>query len=190
MKKIIISLIMSLVVATVAAQTNQYPGSTGTIVKSGYTYKYRNPRISGIEVPVGVELYNAACTTYLDVKRAHKDGSKLSEGEALGYHKDSYYFSYSSKTYDQLRALVDGCFTSLQKNALKNSRMLVQARLDPMTGIVKDVYFGFRRDYPLVNIPVETFRSIELAIKQQLTITATAAGKKFIYLEFDWEQEF
>ncbi len=189
MKKTIISIILSLIVATVAAQTNQYPNTTGTITKSGYTYKYRNPRLSGIELPVGVEIYNAA-NTYLDVRWGHKDGSALTEGESLGYYQDSYYYSYSSKTHDQLRALVNGCFTSQQKGTLRNSKMLVQARLDPMTGTVKDVYFGFRRDYPLVNIPVETFRSIELALKQQLTITATAEGRKFNYMEISWEQEF
>ena len=190
MKKTIISIIISFAVVTVAAQTNQYPGATGTISRTGYSYKYRNGIIAGVEVANRIELYNAACTTYLDVKRAHKDGSKLSEGEALGYHKDSYYFGYSSMTYDQLRALVDGCFTPQQMNSLKSSTMIIDARLDPMTGKVVDVYFSFRRDYPLVNIPVETFRSIELAIKQQLTITATAAGKKFNYLEFMWQQKF
>ena len=189
MKKTIISIILSLIVATVAAQTNHYPGATGTISRSGYSYKYRNGIISGVEITNRVEIYNAA-NTYLDVKWGHKDGSALTEGESLGYYQDSYYFSYSSKTHDQLRALVDGCFTSQQKVFLRASTMIVQARLNPMTGRVVDVYFSFRRDYPLVNIPVETFRSIELALKQQLTITATAEGRKFNYFEYIWQQNF
>ncbi len=73
MKKTIISLILSLIVATVAAQTNQYPGTTGTITKSGYTYKYRNLKIHESEIPSILVLYNAA-NPYLDVNWRHRDG--------------------------------------------------------------------------------------------------------------------
>ena len=78
MKKIIISLIMSLVVATVEAQTNYYPNTTDTIAKSGYTYKYENA--PGFDEPgqsVSLQLYSAA-SIYLNVEWAYKDGTRMS----------------------------------------------------------------------------------------------------------------
>jgi len=192
MKKLILLITLLLtVVATTFAQINQYPNTSGTITKSGYTYKYRNGTISGIEQTRRIDLYNAS-STYLDMKWAHKDGTDLAQGEALGWYRDPYYFSYSSMTLEQLRSLVAGCFTSQQKATLKasESTMVVTVRLDPVTGRVADVYFSFRRSLPLSNVPVETFRSIELAIKQKLTITSTDAGRRFNYCEFIWQQVF
>jgi hypothetical protein len=189
MKKVVILFILSLVAVAAMAQTNQYPNPSGTITKSGYTYKYRNGIISGVEVATRIELYNAS-SKFLDVPWTYKNGAQKSEGEALGYYQESYYYNYRSQTYDQLRSIVAGLFTSQHKTMLKGSTMLVVALVDPSTGKVVDVYFSFRRSYPLMNIPVEIFRSIELAIKEKLTITATANGRKFNYLDFSWQQQF
>jgi hypothetical protein len=211
MKRIIILTILSLAVAMAAAQepksiapsalnedensvlpeeyVNHYVGDTGTITQSGYTYKYRNGIISGVEVKTRIELYNAD-NKFLDVPWNYKDGTPKNEGESLGYYQNSYYFSYSSLTYNQLRTLVAGQFTSQQKNSIQGNSMVVQALVDPDTGKVVDVYFSFRRAYRLVYIPVETFRNIELAIKEKLTITATDQGRKFNFIEFIWEQKF
>ncbi len=168
--------------------SNQYPYTTGTITKLGYTYKYRNYKFIDVEVPLVLELYNAA-NPYLDVEWKHKDGSALTPEEKLGKRND-VYFSHSSQTVDQTLAMVNGLFTSEQKTMLKGKLMMIFLRIDSSTGKIADVYFSFRRDYPFVNIPVETYRSIELALKQNFTFTTTAQGRKMNYLQLFWEQEF
>lgn len=191
MKKLIISFILSIMAVVAMAQTNYYPNASGVISKSGYTYKYRNGIIADVEAPSTIDLYNAS-TAYLDMKWQHKDGTPLTAREAQGAERDPYYFSYSSMNYDQLRSLVAGYFTSQQKATLgaKGNSMIITARINPDTGKVADVYFFWSRNELFMNIPVETFRSIELAIKQRLTITSTAAGRRFNYCEFIWEQKF
>ena len=190
MKKTIISIILSLIVATVAAQTNHYPGITGTISKSGYSYKYRNAKISGVEATSLLELYNAV-TSYLDVKWAYKDGSNMSIHKALGDDSSNNPdFSNSSQSIAQTLAMVDGCFTSQQKSTLRGKSMGISIRINPATGRIADVYFDFFRDSPFANIPVETYRSIELALKQSLTLTVTNEGRRLNYIELTWTQEF
>jgi hypothetical protein len=185
-KTIFISIIMALAFSMAMAQTtNQYPGETGTINKTGYTYKYRNYVMSGgQEIEEGIEIYNAD-NSYLDVEWGHKDGTKMSAGEALGDYGDDYYFSYSSMTTMDLKLFIElRHFTAQEVKNMRGSNMIVEIRVDPITGRVADVYFSFMRNSAFMNIPVETFRAIELDIKDQLTITSTTAGKKFNYCPF------
>ena len=180
---------MSLVVATVEAQTNYYPNTTGTISKSGYSYKYRNaPGFDGPETSVLLELYNAA-SAYINVEWAYKDGTRMSLAKALG-DDPTPDFSNTSQTIVQTRATVSGCFSSQQKNTLRGKKMVVTVRFNPAAGRIADVYFTFFRGEPFANIPVETYRNIELALKEKLTITATAEGRRLNYIEFVWDQEF
>jgi hypothetical protein len=186
MKKTIMSIIMSLVATIVVAQTSYYPGDTGTVTKSGYTYKYRP--ILGLAIG-SIELYNAS-NTYLDVEWAHRDGSHLSTAELSDLYDDSYYYSQSSMTNDQLLNLAMGYFTAQQKTTLKGSWIGIDVQVDTVTGKVTDVSFLGTRNSRFVTIPVETFRSIELAIKERLNITATAEGRKFNYVRFSGDLEF
>lgn len=180
---------MLLVAAMAIAQTNQYPGATGTISKSGYAYKYRNaPGFDGPGTSVLLELYNSA-STYLDVEWAYADGTGVPMAKLLG-EDSTPDFSSVSQTFNQTFAMVNGCFTSQQKSLLNGKRMIINVRFNPATGRVADVSFTFFRDEPFANIPVETYRSIELALKEELTITATAEGRRLNYIEFVWEQEF
>jgi hypothetical protein len=189
MKRIIISLILSLVVVAAMAQTNQYPGTTGTITKSGYTYKYRNDQIFvGEEYPDMLELYNTA-NRFVDVERGYKDGSKMSFEKFMG-EDDTPEFSSASQKYNQTLAMVDACFTSQQKAMLKGEKMSVWARFDTSTGKIAGVHFTFFRNGPFMKIPVETYRSIELALKQNLTITPTAEGRRLNYIQLYWSQQF
>lgn len=189
MKQIIITFILSLTTAVAVAQTNQYPNTTGTIAKSGYTYKYRSAKIPGLENTVSttdIELYNSDCK-YLDVEWRYKDGSMFQYPFGVDRPAD---YSSSSISRAQSIALVDGCFTTQQKAALRGKMMSVTARFDPSTGRITDVYFEFLRNDPFANIPVETYRSIELALKQRLTITVTSEGRRLNYIQMYWPQKF
>lgn len=188
MKKIIISITLSLISLATIAQTNQYPEADGIITRSGYAYKYRNAKIFGYDTPSRVELFNAS-NTYLNVTWGYKDGTDMPADKALG-RSDKLDFSSSSLTIAQTYAVVAGCFTNQQKSALIGKAMIIECRINPSTGKIEDVYFDFFRNYPFANIPVETYRSVELALKQNLTVTVTAEGQKLNYIQLYWSQKF
>jgi len=68
--------------------------------------------------------------------------------------------------------------------------MIITCRVDTSTGKVADVYFSFFRMQPFVYIPIETYRSVELALKQQMSYTMTTEGRRQNYLNIVWTQSF
>lgn len=86
--------------------------------------------------------------------------------------------------------MVDGLFTPQQRATLTEESMFIELKIYPDTGMIADVYFNFQRNGPFVNIPVETYRTVELALKQNLTFTVTAKGRTYNYLQLFWSQEF
>lgn len=188
-EKTIVSTALSLIVATVAAQTNQYPGATGTIAKSGYTYKYGYPKYAGgKDFTSRILLYNASAS-YLNVEYGNRNGTPLTEKEDL---RGSPYplLSGQSMTKNEMEATVYEKFASQQRTALKGKTIIIELIMDTSTGKVVDVYFNFSRRYPFMNIPVETYRAVELALKQKFTVILTAEGRKKNYLRLSWIQEF
>ncbi len=151
---------------------------------SDYIYKYRNRGVNSNRI----ELYNAV-TSYFDTEWGHKDGTPLTPEEAAGL-PFSYYYSYRSHTTNELRAIVEACFTSEQKAAIKGNSLVIDAPVNPSTGKIEDVYFRFDKNSSFMNIPIETFRSIELTLKQKVTVKATSEGKKMNYFPFLWRQDF
>jgi hypothetical protein len=183
MKKIIISLILSLTAIVAMAQTNYYPNTTGTITKSGYTYKYRNFKMaSGKELPDKLKLYNSD-VRFLDKEIVYKDGTLMPLRTPSPY-------SGESMTKEQVETMIIGKFTFAQKATLGGKFLWIEGLVDTSTGRVVDVYFTFGRNTPFVNIPVETYRSIELAIKQQFTVTVSAEGLRRNYIHFSWSPDF
>jgi hypothetical protein len=153
MKRIIISIALSLTAATVAAQTNYYPNTAGTITKSGYTYKYGNFKLgSGTELPNDLKLYNAD-VRFLNKEIVYKDGT-------LKPLRPPRPYSGQNMTNEQVENMIIGKFTSTQKATLVGGFLWIEGLIDTSTGRVVDVYFTFGRDTPFVNIPVETYRSI------------------------------
>jgi hypothetical protein len=175
--------------STVQEPTNYYPNTSGTITMSGYTYKYRNYKAGKVEVTGMIELYNSD-NSFLDVKWGYKDGTEATFEELMGQVLSSEYISDSSQTKAETLAMVKGCFSTYQKTLLRGKSMGITVRFDSSTGRIADVYFDFSRDDPFVNIPVETYRSVELALKQNLTVTMTAKGKRLMYKQTYWTQDF
>jgi len=189
MKKTIISIIVSLaVITTAAAQTNYYPKTEDTISKSGYAYGYRSEKTGGVVHKSRLEIFNMD-NRYLDVEWRRKDGSKPSYEDQFA--TDEFpHSSTSTMTGDQFSSLINNCLSAQQKALLKGSFIDVICRVDTSTGKVADVYFSFFRLQPARYIPVETYRSIELAIKQKLSFTMTAEGQRMNYMEILWKQMF
>lgn len=189
MKTTIISIIVSLVATVAVAQTNQYPNASGTITKSGYTYKYRYPKYAGgKDFTSRILLYNSL-VSYLDVEYGNRDGTPLTEREELRGSPTPLYSS-QNMTIDDLKAMVYGKFTFQQRATLRGKTIIVELRMDTSTGKVGDVYFNFSRNYPFMNIPVDTYRTVELTLKQNFAITVTAEGRKKNYIRLSWRQEF
>ncbi|MDR2893930.1 MAG: DUF5043 domain-containing protein [Alistipes sp.] len=189
MKNAIISIIVLLAATAAVAQTNYYPNTTGTIVKSEYTYNYRNPMwFGGVEEPTEILLYNAD-SRYLDTKFAYKDGSEMDVDTELGLDFTDVYTD-KSLTERQIADMINACFSSQQRVALRDKHMYYEVRIDTSTGKVADVYFRFDRSGPLMNIPVETYRSIELALKKNLSVTLTAEGRRRNYIQRFWQHKF
>jgi hypothetical protein len=187
-RKIVITVASFFVTLVTMTQTNYYPNTTGTITKSGYTYKYGHDQIVGNPMPDRIRLYNAA-NPFLNTEWGNKDGSPLTFAEAMGYDTKKA-FSTSSQTIAETLAMVDNLFTTQQKATLSGKSMFVSLRIDSSTGKVGDVYFSFFRDGPFTKIPVETYRSIELALKQNLSVTLTPDGRKLTYIQLFWSQKF
>jgi hypothetical protein len=182
MKKLIISLVLSLVAVAAMAQTNYYPNTTGTNTKSGYTYKYRNMKLAGKDWPSHLKLYNAD-VRFLDKEIVYKDGT-------LKPLRPPRPYSGQSMTDEQVKTMIIGKFTFAQKATFGKGSLFVEGLVDTSTGRVVDVYFTFGRNSPFVNIPVETYRNIELAIKQQFTVTVSAEGLRWNYIHFSWSPDF
>jgi hypothetical protein len=173
---------------TTQESTNYYPNTSGTITMSGYTYKYRNDRVGEVEVSSRIELYNVA-SSFLDVKWGYKDGASMSFEKQMG--KDNTPdFTSASQTIAQTLEMVKGLFSTSEKNLLRGKSMLITVRFNSSTGTIADVYFDFFRDSPFVNISVETYRSVELALKQNLTIAVTDEGRRLNYISLFWSQKF
>jgi hypothetical protein len=165
------------------AQTNYYPNTTGTITKSGYTYKYRNFKLgSGTELPDRLKLYNSS-VMFLDKEIVYKDGT-------LKPLRPPRPYSGQNMTDEQVETMIIGKFSSAQKATLGGKFLWIEGLVDSATGRIVDVYFTFGRNTPFVNIPVETYRSIELALKEKFTVTVSAEGKKWNYIHFSWSPDF
>ncbi len=188
MKKLIVSIIVSLVASVTVAQTNQYPNTAGTITKSGYTYKYDSPKYGEMTSTHFIQLHNAS-VSYLNKDLANSDGTPMTEAD---YFNELPYYSGRSMTDEAVDALIRGKFTAAQKAAfaVRGKAMIIEVRINPLTGRVSDVYFKFLRTDPATNIPVETYRSIELDLKEKFTITVTANGRKKNFIPFSWVPEF
>lgn len=187
MKKFIfLSILLFSIAETTSAQTNYYPDSEGTISKSGYTYRYGSKKGDDGDVnPVILQIYNSD-NRYLNVKWGRKDGTvppSYPYEDGIGSPDEPEHSSASSLTVDQFHSTVNNCFSTQQKALLKGSSIWIECRIDPSTGKVADVYFSFFRNQPARYIPVETYRSVELAIKQKLSFTMTAEGRRMNYTE-------
>lgn len=162
------------------SQTNYYPNSSGTIPMSGYTYKYDSKYSE-------TRLYNIV-NKFMDVDWAFIDGSEM--------NKDVYFgniptIDHKAGPPTKLLAysIVNNAFSANQKALIKGNKLLINLNIDPSTGYVIDVYFSFLEDSPYRNIPIEVYRTIEVALKEKMRFTMTEIGKKLNYGIHSWEQE-
>ena len=139
---------------SVSAQS-YYPGDKGEIKRDGYTYCY-------IFNGMGKLLVNADCKfmgeqpTYKEKPAGMRDFTKI------------------NVTHSQLRALVTDQLSDEQREMMKGNQFSPLMNIDAKTGRVADVWFILAGDDNYRNkIPVETYRKIELALKEKVIFTVT-----------------
>ena len=188
-RKIIVAATLLFAATGTTAQTNYYPNTSGSITRPEFVYMYQKLKIAGYETPDLIELSNAGSSPYRHREWGYKDGSQMPLNEVMGTG-NTPAFSDSSLTIARTLALVNNCFSAEQKAMLQGKSMFIELRIDSSTGMIADVYFSFSRNEPFVNIPVETYWGVEVALKRNLSVTVTPYGRKLTYIQLFWNQEF
>lgn len=93
--------------------------------------------------------------------------------------------------WSSLRAelIVNRAFTTEQAQIIKDHKLGIGIFVDSTTGKVVGVEFRFLKISPFADIPISTFREIELNMKKEIYFTLTEAGKKLNYVYFGWIQD-
>lgn len=148
---------------SVSAQS-YYPGENGEIKRDGYTYRY-------IFNGMGKLLFNADCK-FLGKQPTYK-GSMV---EPTGMR----HFTKVNVTLSQLNALVTEQLSDEQKKMMAGNQFSPLMNIDAKTGRVADVWFILAGDDNYRNrIPVETYRKIELALKEKVIFTVTEECRNY-----------
>ena len=145
---------------SVSAQS-YYPGENGEIKRDGYTYRY-------IFNGMGKLLFNADCK-FLGEPQTYKE-------KPTGMRN----FTKVNVTHSQLRALVTDQLSDEQKKMMAGNQFSPLMNIDAKTGRVADVWFILAGDDNYRNrIPVETYRKIELALKEKVIFTVTEECRNY-----------
>lgn len=185
MKRIILLLLCVVLAQNVFSQTNYYPNSSGSIPKNGYTYKYTPTRLGN----VSKELYNSDAVYYGVTKIARLDGRAESYEEKINSKSG---IDSGSKGHNYIDNLIKSKFSEEQINRIKQDGfgLMIKLTINSATGEIADVVFTFPGFSNFKEIPVEVFRSIELALKRELEFTMNDRGRQYNYGMIVWTINF
>ena len=140
-------------------------------------YEYE-PFLGGV-----IELYNSD-SRFVGEEMTYDGSTKIPEGTML--------YTSLSVTNDEMMALVADQFSDEQKSMLAKHKLIIELRVDPQTGRVADVIFSFFNAsvIPFTRIPVDVYRRVELALKENMIFTPTAESRRMNYFSFVWPQQF
>ena len=177
MKRVVFFLLMFLGSASMSHAQNYYPGESGVVEGDGYVYKY-TPFLGKV-----IELYNSD-SRFVGEEMTYDGSTKIPEGTML--------YTSMSVTNDEMMALVADQFSDEQKSMLAKNKLLIKLRVDPQTGRVADVIFSFANVsiVPFTRIPIDVYRRVELALKENMIFTPTAESRRMNYFRFFWLQQF
>lgn len=156
---------------------NYYPGESGVVEGDGFVYRYEKV------TPSLVGLYNSD-SRFVGKEMTYEGSTKIPEGMLL--------YTSLSVTNDEMMALVADQFSDEQKSMLAKHKLIIELRVDPQTGRVADVIFSFFNApvIPFTRIPVDVYRRVELALKENMIFTPTAESRRMNYFSFFWLQQF
>jgi hypothetical protein len=171
-KKIMLLTSIVLFAANAIAQTNHYT-VTKTFNENGYTYQ------ADVRGNI-VVLYNKANQFTGDLKWGFKDGTRPGQD----FWSDGIDITTDNRTTtrNQISTIIRNALSTAERQRIGNNELDVTLRINPETGTVFEVEFQMRSNNPFKTIPVSVFRTIELNLKSQLRIPATAKGKRLNYI--------
>ena len=169
--KILLTLLFSaLFTAKMIGQTDY--NTTRIIQGSGYSYRCDNS--GGM-----VRLYNSNDRfTYAIWERT--DGRPVEAGYFRGTIRT---IINSMAGHQQAQQLALQIFTREELISVMSLGpvLMIRMTIDPLTGNVAEVNFDFPDTSGYAQFPLERYRQIELAIKENITFQITEAGKKLNY---------
>ena len=180
-RKFVLTLVLFVIaIGTTHAQTNYYT-TTHVIQRNGYTYQCD---LRGDSV---IELYNST-NSYTDVDQTLKDGTWVDNEY---FFQDTFGADWREKR-NLAQQLTHQVFTAAELQSFQNPAgqfLWLSLYVDPDTGRVIEVSFDFSNRFNYAKIPIEKYRQIELAIKNNVTFQISEAGKKlnfcFTHFKFD-----
>ena len=165
-------------IANTIAQMYYYD-VTKTFKEQGYTYQCDVPSYGT------VTLYNKENKlTYTDV--IYKSSGEIYSPEPWEHIP---LFENNSWTKDKCYSIVNNAFSTIEKQRIKDFKLMTTLCISPDTGKVLEVNFSFIDTSPFATIPVSIYRKIETEIKSQVWFNITAEGKKLNYIMLFWRQK-
>lgn len=177
-KRIFLSLFLILAAISLKAQTDYFPNNNGTIVRSGYTYRF--------EMEGGyLTVYNVE-NHFTGVYEAMKDGSMMSSADSRtpSIEEDGW-------TLRTAKSIVQSAMNSLstgERSLVAGKELAIRLYIDSSTGKVCDVVFKLHHYGPFRYIPIEIYRKIETDLKNQLWFTVSDFGRKLNFATAGWFQ--
>lgn len=179
MKIYVICIGLLLSCLTITAQTNYY-NNDKTFVKEGYTYQ-----CDVLEGAKFVRLYNKENKlTYVEqIDRNTKKKISIKDNMQEKQLEDD------SWTKQKCYSIINGAFSSDEKQRIKDWEFTVMLYVNPDTGKISEVGFQFFSNTPYGFIPVSVFRQIEVELKKNVWFVPTERGKKRNYILVGWLHE-
>lgn len=174
-----LNILIGMGINTVSVQINYYT-ETKTFHETGHTYQCDAPPHKL------VTLYNIENTfTYEDL--VYKETGEVYDGLVSQPRLD--VFEEDTWTRNKCRSIVNQAFTEEERKRVDGGRLVTTMIISPEIGRVIEVYFTFVNFGPLISIPVSTFRTIEVKLKENIWFTIKEDGKKLNYLMIIWPQK-
>lgn len=177
MKTMITFISMLFCASYIYAQTNYYT-TTKTFNKNGYTYQCDVPSYKL------VTLYNKS-NKRMNVYPIYKG-----TGEAfVQTDKGIDLLEYVNFPDSKYNSIVNSAFSPSEKQRVKGHDFNIIMYINSATGKVDEVSFEFANFEPYATIPVSVYRKIEIDLKNSISFTPTAEGKKLNYIYYWWSHE-
>ncbi|GHT77062.1 hypothetical protein AGMMS50262_17140 [Bacteroidia bacterium] len=173
MKKINLLIMSLLFYATGVLSQTYYYNATKTFNMGSYTYQ------CDTDDSYMVTLYNKT-NQFTYAPQKYKDGTYPKPGVVLKDVEDD------TSMQPLVKSIVNNAFTPAQKQKVKGELLSIAMRINPETGKVIEVEFGFLKNDPFATVDVAIYRSIEMGLKNQISFKPTAEGKKLNYMIRAW----
>ena len=178
MQKVLITILTFLLYGTLTAQTNYYT-TTKTFYEDGYVYQ------CDLDESGMITLYNKD-NRFTYTHYANRDDTRVSSDILLGKVQ---LIEDDNWTRRKCSEIANNVFSATEREKVASEEYDVNMIVDTSTGIVIEVFFCFLSDDPFSEIPVTTFRKLEMELKEKIWFTISPEGKKLQFLRIGWMQE-